>query len=132
MAYVNYSAKRNLVGGHVIGNSYDLEFSPAILEPDRDISKHDSESDDGTIETQYSYGRDIWEVETISIVYGSANYDLWREFLDSVEGSEQFTFDPFGTIASPDNPVQVKLKGDYKPKRKNYNNFTFSFKVVPA
>lgn len=36
----------------------------------------------------------------------------WREFLSSVSGGELFTYDKYGSIASPDNPLQAMLASE--------------------
>lgn len=56
---------------------------------------------DGTQEVLRYRGDVLYDVTVNEVPH--ATMPLWREFLESVDGGEQFTFDAYGTIASPDN-----------------------------
>ncbi len=54
----------------------------------------------------------------------------FRSFLDSVQAGEPFTFDPYGTIASPDYPITVIADPNYTEKRTDtLELFDISLKV---
>ena len=133
MARITYTAKRSLVGGHVIGNSYSFDFSPSVLDHKNNPIKHDSESDSGRIETVFSRIEKGFSISTRLILHLSSDYNMWIEFLDSISATEPFTFDPYGTLASPQNPATYKIDGDPKQSREGSNYFRFSFdvKLVP-
>ena len=63
---------------------------------------------------------------TESIDPGSNLDDYLLEFLASVENGEGFTFDRYGTVASPDNPVAcIMVSASYPTTEtgKKYNRY---------
>lgn len=54
----------------------------------------------------------------------------WREFLASVEGGESFTFDRYGSLATPVEPKTVELASDsYAEAREFMFRYRISFRV---
>jgi len=133
MARVTYTAKRSLIDGHVIGNSYSFDFGASRLDHIKNVIKTDSKSDSGRIETVFSRIERGFSVSSPLVEYLSSDFNIWIEFLDSIAATEPFTFDPYGTLASPASPAIYKMDGDYKESREGIKHFTFSFdvKIVP-
>lgn len=128
MTAITYSALRNLSSGHVSGTAYDLDFDSQTLDESEDFKKTENKSIGGIVEAVLHYEEVAWQVKTAEIT--KANLPLWKEFFSSCAAREVFTFDAYGTIASPDNAVNATLIGS--PKKERINNddfFTYSFKV---
>ena len=127
MTAVTYLAKRNLAGGHSVDTSYDLETECSVLNPSDVADIKQSFTLDGTPETVFNNLSERWSVTTI---VDQSDYNLWREFWSSVAGGESFTFDAYGSIATPDNPITVVMVGGATPKRVGtVDSWQFSFKV---
>jgi len=92
-----------------LNESYEIETEAHILTPqDTPIAKQ-AMALDGTPETLFTRNDATWEVNTDFILESA--WLQWREFIRSVSGGEIFTFDAYGSIASPDNPISVMLVG---------------------
>lgn len=116
MAAVTYTAWRSLVSGHVEGDEYSLDIPLASLERRVAEEKERTESLSGNEETLLHRLDVFWSCTTANIK--EADIGALREFLDSTAGGEQFTFDPYGSVASPDDPVTVKRRGSgYREQR---------------
>ena len=109
MAYVTYTAKRNLKSGHSASTSYSIEFSAEQLTPIFTPSANENRSLGGTTETTFNRLDESWAVS--AAFQAQSTYDDWREFFSSVAGGESFTFDAYGTVASPDNAQTVIMEG---------------------
>lgn len=134
MTAVTYTAKRSLIPGHSANTSYSMDLLVVALPTSRQVSNERQEAIDGTRETIRLYVCEIWDI-TLAIAYGTRAAQI-KEFLDSVEDGEVFTFDPYGTANTPNNPLSAEIES------KGYNRgreprgqggatdgFRFSFQV---
>lgn len=93
------------MAGHTLDDDYSLELGLAAADRQRAGLVKEVVAIGGGRETLYQRDEVTWSVVTVPIA--SSSLAAVREFLDSVEGGESFTFDAYGTIAVPDNPVTV-------------------------
>ena len=108
MTAVTYTAKRSLIPGHSANSSYSINLPVVSLPTTRQVSNERQQSLDGTRETIRFYACEIWNV-SLAVLYGTAAAHL-KEFLDSVEDGETFTFDPYGTANTPNNPMTAEIE----------------------
>ena len=124
MAVITYIAARSLVAGHTAGDEYAIEIP--FSRWDR-VAKREAE----TIRTLS--GNSFTRLHRIDTSYDAGTVPVddtalinqMREFLASVAGGEEFTVDPLGTIAAPDQEFAVEIEGD--PTESRQQNFWFSF-----
>lgn len=92
-----------------VGESYTLETAAHNIVPaDRPVVKR-AQSLDGTSENIFTRNDEMWNITTDFI--DADDFPQWREFLKSIHAGEPFTFDPYGTIATPVDPVSVEIMG---------------------
>jgi len=103
MAYVNYTATRKIIGGHSPSVAYDIDFDASSIDRSTKVNNKSNFALNGNRETLLWNQDVIWNVTATFIL--QANLPLWREFLASVSAGETFTFDPYGTAASPSSDV---------------------------
>ncbi len=129
MSSVTYTATRSVVASHTAGNNYALDFSAGKLDRKSKTARKTHTSRGGQSETLRYRQTITWDITTTRI--SGANMPLLREFLDSVDGGEVFTFDPYGTAAAPDNPVNCKLdsNGYSETRHGGTDSFRVSFRV---
>ena len=129
MGSVNYTAKRNISSGHVIDTAYDLDFRGSATVSQLTPVRTQSVSLDGTTETVLDRLDDRWAVTATGIT--EAQLPLWREFSGSVAAGESFSFDAYGTAASPDNVQSVIIESGVTIARQAQfiEYFTASFTV---
>tara|TARA_Y100000310_G_scaffold343941_1_gene454058 strand:- start:3080 stop:3508 length:429 start_codon:yes stop_codon:yes gene_type:complete len=111
MSGITYTAKRALIAGHSADVSYDMDINMEIINPDDEsISDVAHVALDGSTEGLFYAIQTGYTLKTVPLG-DDANGDFakMRELIQSVAGSAQFTFDPYGTIASPDAAVTVVL-----------------------
>lgn len=74
--------------------------------------------------------RDV-QIDVTTGLILEADIKKWREFLASVEGGETFTFDRYGSIASPSEPLTVYLVDDSYTESRDSNlmRYRISFTV---
>lgn len=109
MSYVTYIAQREIKLGHVVGNSYIIEFAAQMLDRSGRVVKSVSTSLGGNTEA-IRIRRDIfWAVK--SDIIAEASIADWREFLASTDSNESFTFDAYGTSV-PTSPAYDILDED--------------------
>jgi len=133
MASVTYTAKRNIASGHVLNTEYDLDFTASQLNRMNDTKRIQRMSLNGTTETLRYTGLEYYQVTANEIHIDNIPY--FREFLESVDGGETFVFDPYGTAASPDNPISqcILESNSYTEARINtssYFNISFRIRVL--
>lgn len=111
MQAVRYEARRSLVSGHTEGGLYTLNLSLTDCDRKRDTERKQQSSLSGKVYTTYHRGDTVWTCETAP-VRGAAR-DQMREFLDSVEDGQVFSFDPYhwGGV-SPDDMRPVVIQSD--------------------
>lgn len=106
------------IQGHVRGldQQYSIEFTPRRLHRRVKVERNRSISIGGSAETILRRRDVFWDVNSGRLL--EADLPQWREFLASIEGGESLTFDPYGTIALPDNPLVCELEQtDYGENR---------------
>lgn len=129
MSVFTYTAKRRIIPGHTAGTQYDLEFG---------ISSHNpTDMYEGSQAFSSSQSSTSISKETVyhKITTKRMNYPKmleFREFLNSVNSSEPVTFDLFGTIATPSNPIQMEKLFDKKIEPRYIENgaYKFTFTLV--
>jgi hypothetical protein len=95
-----YTARRSLVPGHVVDQSYELEI--LLMEdtrPSRKVEKTIVRSKGGAMETLHERGDEEWSI-SFEPVKGEKLRRL-KEFLDSTESGQSFTAYVYGTEAEP-------------------------------
>jgi hypothetical protein len=128
MTTVNYAAKRSILSGHVLDTDYDLDMMCGKNNRNPKTKKKVHEAVSGRMEVM-RYRQTI-EFDLTTIRIQEADLPTWYEFLDSTDGGETFTFDRYGTVAVPVDPVSVKRVGDYKERRHGTTTtFRISFRV---
>lgn len=129
MAFIQYTPKRRTV----VASDGKLEFTLASYDVDqKEDATHHEPLDGSDGETTFFGERDIIK-GTAGMVHKD-DLPKWREFKSSTAAGETFTFDAFGSEASPDDPITPKRDvGGYKERRVNnlyYDiSFTFSYKA---
>ena len=129
--FIDYTATRELVGSgldEIETSAAPIDRAPVV---DRalsvSISKVGRESQLNSIEHK-------WIMTTIPFLVenaGVADLARWREFSSSVGNDEPFTFDAFGTKASPDDPISVVLiDKTYRELRFSNLYMRISFEVM--
>jgi hypothetical protein len=93
MIRVSYTASRELTGLHASGEDVTISFSASELTPGRDVSRDVQKALGGHRETLHHYGLRTWQVTTGPLE--AHEIDQVIEFLASVEGGEEFTFEPW-------------------------------------
>lgn len=112
MTAVQYTARRSLIPGHSVSTAYSLDLACQDLGPARDPAVEASQSLNGRRETLRYFAVETYAVTTAPLA-GAALLAV-KEFLDSCEASEEFSWDPYGTVAAPLTPLTATLeKGGY-------------------
>ncbi len=115
-----------------VGQSYSIESSVRLGNVMQDVGyRNEAVSISGKKETLFQRRLTTYDLQ-VGVIDG-ADFPQWREFLASVMGGETFTFDAYGTIASPDDPVLARLAGDPTYTRiDNLEKYLIAFKVELA
>jgi len=128
MATFQYTAKRGLIFGHVVGTVYtieiDLEAHSPIdsLDINQQFTYNDSETILNAVNTEH-------QITTIPM--GQTKMLEFREFLLSSSSGESISFDLLGSIASPNNVLTGVLvaKKSYEPSRVGNMYYSFSARI---
>lgn len=129
--FLDYTATRELVGS----GDAEIETSAAPIDrmPVVDQTTSVSLSKKGR-ESQFNSLEHKWIITTIPFEVengGVADLERWREWQGSTANDEPFTFDAFGTKASPDDPIQViQVKNSYREQRSSKKMMTIAFSVL--
>ncbi len=97
------------------GQSYNLEIDLQQINLSEKSTKNVAESLSGVREILLHRETYYWDVTTLFIT--AAQLPQWQEFMSSVKAGETFSFDPYGTVASPDNVISVTLEGEPRYRR---------------
>lgn len=96
-------------------------------------SSNISTSLSGVRETLFNNREEIWSVSLKPVLI--ANMGQIREFIESVMGGESFTFDPYGSVAVPDNPLSCTLESkSYQESEIDFTGYvrvSFQIRYVP-
>ncbi|AQQ67493.1 hypothetical protein Mag101_07450 [Microbulbifer agarilyticus] len=69
--------------------------------------------------------------QTVWVTLTDEQYAVWKSFKNSCAFGQFFTFDPYGTETTPDDPQSVQLKfKSFKEKRRPGRRFQFSFTTI--
>lgn len=111
-----------------VGTEYSLDLDVSRLDHSEmpDVTKTQSLS--GNQETIYMRNDEFWDVTATNLV--GADLPTMRNFIRSVKSGESFTFDAYGTIAVPDDPVTVIADpGLNEQRQSNSDYFNIPFRV---
>lgn len=89
---------------HVAGTAYSFDVKLRDFTTTIDQPKTQRVSLAGHVETTL---RRAVKVYNITLIWPDTLNETMEEFLFSVAGGESFSFDPFGTVASADDPITV-------------------------
>ena len=129
MAVITYTAKRSLISGHSAGTIYDLEIPANVWTPTDERRTEEVVSLSGKTQTRLHRVDEIYQFGSVPVDSASLQAQM-TEFLRSVAGGELFIIDVYGTIASPVNPLTVRLSGNYDITRLGTMAYlSYSFKV---
>jgi hypothetical protein len=109
MSVFTFTALRELAPGTVLLASVTREFRLLSTRLQRKPQARRNTSLSGEIESILLRSEKHYNCQTELIAPGSLLDEYLVEFLASVENSEVFIFDRFGTIAQPDQPVSCFL-----------------------
>lgn len=129
MARVSYTALRSLRAGVSANDVIDYDFDVSAADRSTKVERKDQISLGGKQETIKDRTEEHWTVTTLPVL--EADFDHFRQFLDSVDGGEPFTFDAFGTLAAPiDVKTDCTLENrGYKEKRVSQRYLSVQFRV---
>lgn len=116
----------------VVGTQYGLDYDVSSLDYSESEESEESESMSGrNIETIYSRSTGVWNLTITNLQ--PVNLPTVRNFLHATRGNAEFTFDPYGTIAVPAEPVTVITKANFKEQRSgnsDYFSISQQFRIV--
>lgn len=113
MTAVTYVAKRSLVAGHVVNNTYSINIPVVSMPTNRTPSKEVQQSLALVRETIYFGASETYAVQTAALT--PAQVIAVKEFLDSVEDGSTFTFDPYGSVNTPVSPLTAEIDSNGYP-----------------
>lgn len=132
MGVITYTAKRNVIAGHTINLSYQIETAFQQIDDSTKEKGHLREMLDAvTIEYELDGITDLIQLLSDEVV--EADKLLWKEFTTSVQAREIFQVDLTGTIASPGTDLNCKIHSGagYHPRRSQsgVQQYKFGFTV---
>jgi hypothetical protein len=89
---------------HAAGISYSFDVKFTEFQTDIEVNQTQQVTLSGAVETILRRAADVIQ---ISLIWPDTNNANMREFLYSVAAGESFSVDPYGSVASPDNPLTV-------------------------
>jgi hypothetical protein len=108
MGVLTYTAKRNVIGAHTAGVSYQIETAfQRIDEETGPVGSEQRMIDVVTVE--YELDGLLDTINLLSDVVTESELPTWKEFLTSVMAREIFQLDLTGTIASPGTDLNCIL-----------------------
>ena len=122
MAAITYTAidRGNLMLGHVAEVSYSFDVGVNQWDPIQNRKKNDATSLSGIRETLLHRIDKTAKVSTVPLKAGDIKEQM-REF---------FLIDPYGSVATPSNPVTASLEGDSSESRHGRSDtHSFAFKI---
>lgn len=130
MATITYIAERSLILGRTAGEqvSFEVRLRSADRSPRRVTEGAQSLS--GRRMTRLMYRENRYSFQTPPFKNDAQKAQM-IEFLDSVAGGEVFTVDVYGTPANPNNPINLKIQGDYTEQLVDITGFwRYSWQAV--
>lgn len=106
MAAITYTAdfRANLVTGHSVGTAYSIDVKLKAYSTALDAPKTVHVALNGSVETVL---RRATRVITATISWPDTLNANVEEFLWSIAAGEIFQFDAYGSVATPDEPIDV-------------------------
>jgi len=106
MAVIEYTAadRADLVTGHTVGTNYQILVKLISYSMSVDQPKTMHTALNGRVETVLKRATKIYSA---TVSWSDAINANMEEFLFSIAGGELFSFDPYGTIVTPDQPLEV-------------------------
>ena len=89
---------------HVAELQYDFDVKFQAFSSSIDQPKSQHVSIGGVVETVLKRATNM---HMITLIWPHEENEQLQEFIYSIAGGETFTIDPYGTIASPDDPLDV-------------------------
>ena len=125
-----YSAKRSITAGHSATVQYDFIIAGARIDQEFDAIREETISLSGEQESDLQRIDEMWSCTT-DFVETPERRALFEEFLHSVMGGEQFTFDPDATGASDVDPHTVVLvsKGVRRRRVGVISSYTYDLRM---
>ena len=135
MTAVTYTAARSLSPGHSAGIDYNIRLRCIAADYAKDEKKTETKSLSGRASQTIVLRRlKKWSITTAAL-QGSELAAI-REYLESISEGETFSFDEYGMIGAPHEPIDAVLDGSYRESRviKQGNGgqndyFRFSFTI---
>ena len=93
------------------GQSYGLDFNASALQRSTSVKRNVQQPIGGGA-PEVLLNRSESTIDVTTQLLSDAQLLQWREILASVAAGEIFTFDPYGTIASPIEPHQAMLESE--------------------
>lgn len=133
MSSIAYTAKRDIIAGHVKGTIYtfDIDFQDIQEEPQEVKKQHRSIS--GVTETWLQRRDTGFLLATTSINMHGTLHDVYREFIAATSAGEVFIFDEFGSVEFPSANLVSLFRGKESPQITRIPGIqavTFSFKAL--
>lgn len=132
MGRITYTAidRGRMLSGHSALTEYTFELGVKAFTPSSTIHKKVHKSLDMSREIVVRHGKEHFaEVRTVNIFDPTIIAQMY-EFEDSVDGGQTFTFDPYGTLASPSELYTATLESMVKPTRQGrMETWSFSFRI---
>lgn len=130
MASITYTAKRKIMAGHTAGFSYSMDVGMTGADWSYDTNRYDNKSLGGVRQSYLAAIEETYDLTLLPVMERSAEHLQIREFIASVIGGESFTFDRFGTVADPDDPVEYLMDNKtVKEKRDGVNYIGYTIKI---
>lgn len=94
---ISYTAKRGIASGHSVGVSYNIDLYTAVPTQTVEPTARVAVAIDGTRETLLLRVGRTWQFTSdhFTRTGSPSTFDVVAEFLASVAGGEEFTFDPW-------------------------------------
>lgn len=131
MAAFHYTAQRELMSGHIVGDSYSFDGPLSALQRKNKVKKKEIVSLGGNVETVVNRREVFYRCS--SLIEDGIEAEQWLEFLSSVDGGEQFQVDLTGTVAVPGTLRPAILSKDFTQNfivGSNAYKFSFTFRLV--
>ena len=106
---------------HTASSSYGFDVKLQHFEVSMEFPGTQHVSMSGIVETILRRSTDLY---LVTLVFPNSLLDDVREFLYSVAGGETFQFDAEGSIATPDNPVDMVMASRTVPQIRISHGFS--------
>lgn len=134
MAYITYTAIREILAGHTYGSPYSIAFVMQQQDVPRSVNKVVARSLSGKAVSTIRHYDKKWVVKTDFILGTALASAGWDELIASTLNSEGLVFDPgSSTPGAPVNPRNCYVEGEAFPVREGDTPyFSITFTLVEA